>query len=214
MCFKEVKLVNCFNFILLYGSTLTFNLFISHFIWNITEDLWNCFSLGVSENAVSGHIQLLIPGETACFACAPPLVGSLIFLNMEMCWRFHIYILYCGFIFSWLKSLRGISNLCHRILCLVVVLMLLCVLYSGYSIANKVWIRIMLSKLCHRILCLVVVLMLLCISYTQTTQVQIRFRFELCCVCWFFADCISLWYIMCAFQALVMQFMQSLFHRL
>ncbi|XP_022875580.1 ubiquitin-like modifier-activating enzyme 5 [Olea europaea var. sylvestris] len=29
---------------------------------------------GVSENAVSGHIQLLIPGKTACFACAPPLV--------------------------------------------------------------------------------------------------------------------------------------------
>ncbi|KAK2978795.1 hypothetical protein RJ640_014082 [Escallonia rubra] len=29
---------------------------------------------GVSEDAVSGHIQLLIPGETACFACAPPLV--------------------------------------------------------------------------------------------------------------------------------------------
>ncbi|XP_020367211.1 ubiquitin-like modifier-activating enzyme 5 isoform X1 [Rhincodon typus] len=29
---------------------------------------------GVSENAVSGHIQFLIPGETACFACAPPLV--------------------------------------------------------------------------------------------------------------------------------------------
>ncbi|KAH7528227.1 hypothetical protein FEM48_Zijuj05G0050100 [Ziziphus jujuba var. spinosa] len=28
----------------------------------------------VSEDAVSGHIQLLIPGETACFACAPPLV--------------------------------------------------------------------------------------------------------------------------------------------
>ncbi|KAL1340313.1 hypothetical protein AAHE18_09G005100 [Arachis hypogaea] len=28
---------------------------------------------GVSEDAVSGHIQLLIPGETACFACAPPL---------------------------------------------------------------------------------------------------------------------------------------------
>ncbi|KAI3717818.1 hypothetical protein L1987_69673 [Smallanthus sonchifolius] len=24
--------------------------------------------------AVSGHIQLMIPGETACFACAPPLV--------------------------------------------------------------------------------------------------------------------------------------------
>eukprot|EP00794_Sanderia_malayensis_P019797 gene19797-21738_t len=29
---------------------------------------------GVSENAVSGHIQFLIPGESACFACAPPLV--------------------------------------------------------------------------------------------------------------------------------------------
>lgn len=29
---------------------------------------------GVSENAVSGHIQLIRPGETACFACAPPLV--------------------------------------------------------------------------------------------------------------------------------------------
>ncbi|XP_009616972.1 ubiquitin-like modifier-activating enzyme 5 [Nicotiana tomentosiformis] len=29
---------------------------------------------GVSEDAVSGHIQLLIPGESACFACVPPLV--------------------------------------------------------------------------------------------------------------------------------------------
>ncbi|XP_068092383.1 ubiquitin-like modifier-activating enzyme 5 isoform X3 [Hyperolius riggenbachi] len=29
---------------------------------------------GVSENAVSGHIQLIKPGESACFACAPPLV--------------------------------------------------------------------------------------------------------------------------------------------
>ncbi|WAR10053.1 UBA5-like protein [Mya arenaria] len=29
---------------------------------------------GVSENAVSGHIQFVIPGETACFGCAPPLV--------------------------------------------------------------------------------------------------------------------------------------------
>ncbi|KAK3913457.1 Ubiquitin-like modifier-activating enzyme 5 [Frankliniella fusca] len=32
------------------------------------------FESGVAENAVSGHIQLIIPGETACFACAPPLV--------------------------------------------------------------------------------------------------------------------------------------------
>ncbi|XP_045446703.1 ubiquitin-like modifier-activating enzyme 5 [Melitaea cinxia] len=32
------------------------------------------FESGVSENAVSGHVQFIIPGETACFACAPPLV--------------------------------------------------------------------------------------------------------------------------------------------
>ncbi|XP_017461239.1 PREDICTED: ubiquitin-like modifier-activating enzyme 5 [Rhagoletis zephyria] len=32
------------------------------------------FESGVSENAVSGHIQFIKPGETACFACAPPLV--------------------------------------------------------------------------------------------------------------------------------------------
>ncbi|XP_066919460.1 ubiquitin-like modifier-activating enzyme 5 [Clytia hemisphaerica] len=29
---------------------------------------------GVSENAVSGHVQVILPGETACFQCAPPLV--------------------------------------------------------------------------------------------------------------------------------------------
>ncbi|KAI6654725.1 Ubiquitin-like modifier-activating enzyme 5 [Oopsacas minuta] len=29
---------------------------------------------GLSENAVSGHIQFIVPGVTACFACAPPLV--------------------------------------------------------------------------------------------------------------------------------------------
>lgn len=28
---------------------------------------------GVSENAVSGHIQLLVPGDTACFAVSPVL---------------------------------------------------------------------------------------------------------------------------------------------
>ncbi|RZC32097.1 ubiquitin-like modifier-activating enzyme 5, partial [Asbolus verrucosus] len=32
------------------------------------------FESGVSENAVSGHVQFIVPGETACFACAPPLV--------------------------------------------------------------------------------------------------------------------------------------------
>ena len=29
---------------------------------------------GVSEDAVSGHIQVVQPGKTACFACVPPLV--------------------------------------------------------------------------------------------------------------------------------------------
>jgi ubiquitin-like modifier-activating enzyme 5 len=29
---------------------------------------------GVSEDAVNGHIQLLLPGRTACFQCLPPLV--------------------------------------------------------------------------------------------------------------------------------------------
>lgn len=34
----------------------------------------NWMESGVSENAVSGHIQFIIPGELACFGCAPPLV--------------------------------------------------------------------------------------------------------------------------------------------
>ncbi|EDW07638.1 ubiquitin-like modifier-activating enzyme 5 [Drosophila mojavensis] len=38
------------------------------------ENNLNWFESGVSENAVSGHIQFIRPGETACFACAPPLV--------------------------------------------------------------------------------------------------------------------------------------------
>lgn len=36
------------------------------------EQTW--MESGVSEDAVSGHIQVVIPGETACFACVPPLV--------------------------------------------------------------------------------------------------------------------------------------------
>ena len=28
----------------------------------------------MSENAVSGHIQYICPGTTACFECAPPLI--------------------------------------------------------------------------------------------------------------------------------------------
>ena len=34
----------------------------------------NWMESGVSEDAVSGHIQLILPGDTACFACAPPLI--------------------------------------------------------------------------------------------------------------------------------------------
>jgi len=29
---------------------------------------------GVSEDAVSGHIQYIVPGDSACFQCAPPLI--------------------------------------------------------------------------------------------------------------------------------------------
>ncbi|NP_001138805.1 ubiquitin-like modifier-activating enzyme 5 [Bombyx mori] len=39
---------------------------------NELDQKW--FESGVSENAVSGHIQFISPGESACFACAPPLV--------------------------------------------------------------------------------------------------------------------------------------------
>eukprot|EP00514_Thraustochytrium_sp_LLF1b_P013618 CAMPEP_0184545108 /NCGR_PEP_ID=MMETSP0199_2-20130426/4076_1 /TAXON_ID=1112570 /ORGANISM="Thraustochytrium sp., Strain LLF1b" /LENGTH=860 /DNA_ID=CAMNT_0026939369 /DNA_START=49 /DNA_END=2631 /DNA_ORIENTATION=+ len=41
---------------------------------------------GVSENAVSGHVQLMLPGRTACFACVPPLAvveDSEVLLNRE-----------------------------------------------------------------------------------------------------------------------------------
>ena len=39
---------------------------------NDLDRVW--FESGVSETAMSGHIQLVVPGETACFACAPPLI--------------------------------------------------------------------------------------------------------------------------------------------
>lgn len=39
---------------------------------NEVNQIW--MESGVSENAISGHIQLIRPGDTACFACAPPLV--------------------------------------------------------------------------------------------------------------------------------------------
>jgi ubiquitin-like modifier-activating enzyme 5 len=41
---------------------------------NECDHVW--MESGVSENAVSGHIQFLLPGRTACFECAPPLIVS------------------------------------------------------------------------------------------------------------------------------------------
>jgi hypothetical protein len=38
---------------------------------------------GVSEDAVSGHIQVMIPGETACFACVPPLIVASVGMRQE-----------------------------------------------------------------------------------------------------------------------------------
>ncbi|WRX17505.1 THIF-type NAD/FAD binding fold - like 3 [Theobroma cacao] len=65
------------------GKQLSFHYFTSNRMHNIPLEMpdnpvkliaLGKFGTGVSEDAVSGHIQLLIPGETACFACAPPLV--------------------------------------------------------------------------------------------------------------------------------------------
>ena len=38
---------------------------------NSLDQIW--IESGVSEDAVSSHIQIMIPGETACFCCATPL---------------------------------------------------------------------------------------------------------------------------------------------
>ncbi|XP_038652541.1 ubiquitin-like modifier-activating enzyme 5 isoform X2 [Scyliorhinus canicula] len=56
---------------------------------------------GVSENAVSGHIQLLIPGETACFAVCPllliVLLASVLQINLHRAkWVLGITKLYLG----------------------------------------------------------------------------------------------------------------------
>ncbi|KAF7459357.1 ubiquitin-like modifier-activating enzyme 5 [Cryptosporidium felis] len=40
---------------------------------NELDIVW--FESGISENAISGHIQIIIPGVTACYSCAPPLVN-------------------------------------------------------------------------------------------------------------------------------------------
>lgn len=42
---------------------------------NKLNQIW--MESGVAETAVSGHIQWLIPGVTACFCCAPPLIVAL-----------------------------------------------------------------------------------------------------------------------------------------
>jgi ubiquitin-like modifier-activating enzyme 5 len=39
---------------------------------NELDQVW--MESGVSEDAVSGHIQTLLPGRTACFECLPPLI--------------------------------------------------------------------------------------------------------------------------------------------
>ncbi|CAF1200643.1 unnamed protein product [Rotaria sordida] len=50
-----------------FGARMTINT-----ACNELDQTW--MESGVSENAVSGHIQLIVPGKTACFACAPPLI--------------------------------------------------------------------------------------------------------------------------------------------
>lgn len=40
-------------------------------ICNEVDQVW--FESGVSEDTLSSHIQVMIPGETACFQCASPL---------------------------------------------------------------------------------------------------------------------------------------------
>ena len=40
-------------------------------ICNKHDQIW--FESGVSEDALSCHYQIMIPGETACFCCMPPL---------------------------------------------------------------------------------------------------------------------------------------------
>ena len=39
---------------------------------NELDQVW--MESGVSEDAVSGHIQTMLPGRTACFQCVPPLI--------------------------------------------------------------------------------------------------------------------------------------------
>jgi ubiquitin-like modifier-activating enzyme 5 len=50
-----------------YAARITINT-----VCNELDQPW--MESGVSEDAVSGHIQTMLPGRTACFQCVPPLV--------------------------------------------------------------------------------------------------------------------------------------------
>lgn len=47
----------------------------------------NWFESGVAENAVSGHIQFIIPGKYACFSVSTTLFfsGMLIMMGIRIC---------------------------------------------------------------------------------------------------------------------------------
>lgn len=49
-----------------YAARMSINL-----ACNSLDQIW--IESGVSEDAVSSHIQIMIPGETGCFSCATPL---------------------------------------------------------------------------------------------------------------------------------------------
>jgi len=50
-----------------YEARMTINM-----ACNELDQAW--MESGVSENAVSGHIQFVLPGRTACFECTPPMI--------------------------------------------------------------------------------------------------------------------------------------------
>lgn len=55
---------------------------------NELNQMW--FESGVSENAVSGHIQFIKPGETACFAVCISVINFifLCFINLSFSFIF------------------------------------------------------------------------------------------------------------------------------
>ena len=101
---------------------------------NELDQVW--MESGVSEDAVSGHIQTMLPGRTACFQCVPPLIvaqgidestlkrGMFFFL---IC--FYYFIFFCGtnliefffIVYSFLKLICSFffpQRVCVRPLCL------------------------------------------------------------------------------------------------